>query len=232
MARNGGIVTRIGRWAKRGALGLLAAVALYIVAGLIGSLLPANPRAAPPADAITIHISDNGIHTGLILPTRHDLADWSDLVRPEDLPDPRNASEHLLFGWGDRVFYVETPTWWDLRPGTALAALFGSEGALLHIDHVAAPRPGDSIRPIVVSPAQYRAIAARIRRYFILGADGRPTPVRGYGATDVFYEATGRYSAFDTCNEWTGSVLREAGVRVGRWTPFSFGLMWWFPRED
>lgn len=228
MAEKRGIGRRIGRWAKRIALGLAAIAALYIIAGLIGSLLPAHPRAAPPADAITIYVSDNGIHTGLILPARHDLADWSDLVRPEDLPDQRNASEHLLFGWGDRVFYVETPTWWDLRPGTALAALFGSEGALLHVDHVAPPRSGDSIRPIVVSPTQYRAIAARIRRYFILGEDGRPTSVRGYGATDVFYEATGRYSAFDTCNEWTGSVLREAGVRVGRWTPFSFGLMWWF----
>lgn len=229
MTEKRGIARRIARWAAR--LGALigAILALYFVAGIIGSLLPANAEIAPADDSITIYISDNGIHTGLILPARHELADWGDLVRPEDLPHPRNASEHLLFGWGDRVFYVETPTWWDLRPKTALTALFGSEGALLHVDHVAPPRPGDSIRPITVTPAQYRAIAARIRRFFILGEDGRPTVIRGYGATDVFYEATGRYSAFDTCNEWTGSVLREAGVRVGRWTPFSFGLMWWFP---
>lgn len=228
MKEKRGIAHRIGRWAKRIALGLAAIVALYVMAGLVGSLLPANPRTAPADDAITIYISDNGIHTGLILPARHPLADWSDLVRPEHLADPRYASEHLLFGWGDRVFYMNTPTWADFRPSTALVALFGSEGALLHVEHFASPAPGESVRSVVVSPAQYRAIAERIRRYFVLGPDGRPTVVRGYGASDVFYEATGRYSAFDTCNEWTGSVLREAGVRVGRWTPFSFALMWWF----
>lgn len=231
MAEKRGIARGVARWAARiGAL-IGAILALYFIAGIVGSLLPANPRSAPAPDSITIHISDNGIHTGLILPARHELADWSDLVRPEDLADARRASDHLLFGWGDRAFYVETPSWWDLRPATAFNAIFGSDGALLHVDHIAPPSPGDSIRPIVVSPAQYRAIAARIRRFFILGEDGRPRPVRGYGATDVFYEAAGRYSAFDTCNEWTGSVLREADVRVGRWTPFSFGLMWWFPNS-
>lgn len=225
------IFTRLFTWAGRLGVLLVALGLLYGLAGIVGSLWPAHPRADPPPDAITIYISDNGIHTGLILPARHELADWSDLVRPRDLRDPALASDHLLFGWGDRAFYLETPTWGDVRPSTALNALWGSDSALIHVDHVVAPTPGDSIRPIVVSRAQFRAIAAAIREDFIVDLQGRPTPVPGYGATDVFYEAWGRYSAISTCNEWTGGILRDAGVRVGKWTPFSFGLMWWFPGE-
>jgi hypothetical protein len=43
--------------------------------------------------------------------------------------------------------------------------------------------------------------------------------------SDVFYEGDGGYNAFYTCNEWAGAALREAGVRVGAWTPFSQSVM-------
>lgn len=212
----------------RALLALLLLVAAYIAAGVGGSLIPVNSDRAGSARDITIHVHDNGIHTGIVLPAAHRLADWSDLVRPGDLPDPRRAGDHLLFGWGDRDFYLETPSWGDLTPGTAVAALFGSEASLLHVDHIAPPEPGPSMRPVRVSERQYLAIAAAIRARFALDAAGRAQPVRGYGRTDVFYAAKGTYSLYFTCNEWTGSVLREAGVRIGAWTPFSFGVMWWF----
>lgn len=231
MERLQAILRRIFTWAGRLGVLLLILVLLYGIAGVAGSLWPANPRTNPPADAITIYVSDNGIHTGLILPARSDLADFSDLVRDRDIAVPARASDHLLFGWGDRAFYLETPTWGELRPGTALNALFGSDATLLHVDHVAPPVPGESIRPITVTREQFRAIATAIREDFVTDLQGRAQPVRGsgYGETDVFYEAWGRYSAYRTCNEWTGRILRDAGVRVGKWTPFSFGLMWWFP---
>ena len=44
----------------------------------------------------------------------------------------------------------------------------------------------------------------------------------------MFYEAVGPYSAFYTCNSWTGRALREAGVKTGLWTPLSQSIMWRF----
>lgn len=217
-----------GKWLGRLFLALFAIIALYVLAGIGGSLIPANDDWEEPESGITIYIHDNGIHAGLILPRANSIADWSDLVRPEDLPDPRDASEWLLFGWGDRVFYVETPTWWDLRPQTAVIALFGSEASLVHVDHIPSFAPADTIRAITVTPDQYARIAETIRAQFALDTEGRAQPVRGYGAYDVFYEAHDRYSAIQTCNEWTGRILRDAGVRVGIWTPFNFGVMRWF----
>ncbi|MBC2778812.1 TIGR02117 family protein [Parasphingopyxis marina] len=211
----------------RNLLRLGAIIALYILAGIGGSLIPANADWEEPDTGILLYVHDNGIHTGLVLPRENAIADWSDLVRPEHLGDPRRASDHLLFGWGDRGFYLETPTWGDLKASTALAALIGSEGTLLHVDHIGTPRPGENLRPLRVAPEQYRRIASAIRARFALDAEGRSQPIAGYGANDVFYEAHGRYNALRTCNEWTGSVLRDAGVRMGAWTPFNFGVMRW-----
>ncbi|MFN2260053.1 MAG: TIGR02117 family protein [Parasphingopyxis sp.] len=216
------------RWLLRlfGLVGVL--IAVYLLAALGGSLIPANADREPPENGITIYLHDNGIHTGFILPRTNAIADWSDLVRPEHLPDPALASDHLLFGWGDRAFYLETPSWADLKPDIALLALIGSEASLLHVDHVGPPRPDKDTRALTVTPDEYRAIAEAIRADFALSDGGEPQPVRGYGSRDIFYEAEGRYTAFRTCNEWTGSILRDAGVRVGVWTPFSASVMRWF----
>lgn len=219
----------------RGTGRIVAAIGLaflvYCLAGIGGSLIPSNADWQAPDSGITIYVHDNGVHTGLVLPRRNSIADWGDLVRPEHLADPRYASTHLLFGWGDRTFYLETPRWGDLRPSTAVAALFGSEASLLHVDHIAAPRQADDLRAITVTPDQYRRVASAIRARFALDGAGRSRPVAGYGAADVFYEAHGRYNALRTCNEWTGSILRDAGIRVGAWTPFNFGVMRWFPSQ-
>ena len=210
-------------------LAILALIALlYPVAGIGGSLIPVNSDWQEPETGITIYVHDNGIHTGLVLPRRNDVADWSDLVRPEHLTDPRYASDHLLFGWGDRQFYLETPTWGDLRFSTAFAALFGSEASLVHVDHIATPNAADDLRAIRVTADQYREIASAIRAQFALDENGASQPAGSYGPADTFYAAHGRYTALRTCNEWTGAILRDAGIRIGAWTPFNSGVMRWF----
>lgn len=116
---------------------------------------------------------------------------------------------------GQRDFYLNTPTWWDVRPAPVLRAMLGSERVLVHVDVMNAPAAGAATRPVDLTPAQARALTAAIDASFAAGA--RPLP--GYGAWDRFYEGRGHYSALTTCNNWTGVVLRTAGVRVGRWTP-------------
>ena len=49
----------------------------------------------------------------------------------------------------------------------------------------------------------------------------------GYASYDTFYEARGRYTMANTCNQWTSDTLAAAGVRTGRWTPFAGGVMKW-----
>ena len=195
----------------------------YLAAGAIGGAIPRNAGWQEPADGITIYVATNGFHTGLVLPTRGGGVDWSPNVPPKDITDPRYAGRWLWFGWGERDFYLNTPSWHELSPGTAVHALTGSDRTLMHVDHLLEPW-GDA-RPIRLTPDQYRRLAAAIRASFD-PADHRP--IRGYDVADVFYPARGHYDAVRTCNWWTGRRLAAAGVRIGAWTPFSATVMQWF----
>jgi len=212
-------------WAA-GAIGaLVCALALYALTGLVGGAIPANGDWRPPAEGVRIYVESNGVHTGIVVPKVAEGVDWRPLVRPEHLADPRYGGHtHLSFGWGDRAFYLETPTWSEVKPATVLAAARRSEDTLVHVDHVPEPTPGVDVRAITLRPEEYRRLAAFIRRTFAEA----PRHYRGYGPYDVFYDAKGSYSLRRTCNAWTGEALRHAGVRVGAWTPFPVTVLNWF----
>ncbi len=216
---------RVALRAGQVAAALVLAVVLYVVAGLIGGLLPANPAWRAPAEGVTIYVESNGIHTDLVMPKVAAGVDWRDLARPRDLRDPRYARyDHVAIGWGDKAFFLQTQHWSDVRPGTAIAAASGSEATLLHIEHLPPPRRAADVRRLTLRPDEYRRLAAFIRASVAPG--GRHYP--GYDRNDAFLDARGRYSAVRTCNSWTGEALRAAGVRVGRWTPFPWTVLRWF----
>jgi uncharacterized protein (TIGR02117 family) len=205
-----------------------AVVVAYGIAGLVGGAFATNRAWAPAEAGVRIYVEDNGIHTSIIVPVVAQGLDWRDLVRPEDLREPRFAGHsHLSIGWGDRAFYMGTPRWADLRPTTVLRAAFGSEDTVLHVGHLAEPVGEAGVRSVVLRPDEYRRLVAFIRGSFATGPDGRAGSVPGYGRSDAFYAAHGRYSAIRTCNSWTGEALRHAGVRMGAWTPFSATVMAW-----
>jgi len=208
------------------ALGLAAALGCYGVAGLIGGAIPANRGWREPAAGVVIYVESNGIHTGLILPNVAAGVDWRGLAAASDLRNPAYAGvDHVAIGWGDKHFFLDTPTWWDVRPGTVAAAAIGSDETLIHVEHIPEPRvTGPDTRRIVLTSEQYRRLAAFVRRSF--AARGPHYP--GYFDYDAFYAARGHYDALTTCNSWTGAALRYAGVRVGLWTPFPATVMWWF----
>jgi uncharacterized protein (TIGR02117 family) len=195
---------------------------LYLAAGAIGGAVPRNWDWREPDDGITVYIATNGVHTGIVLPTRAAGVDWSPLVRPEHIRDPRYAGYWLWFGWGERDFYVATPTWRELSPRTVAHALVGSDRTLMHVDHIL--EPWADARPVRLTPEQYRRLATGIRDSFD-PTDRRP--IRGYDVADVFYPARGHYDAIRTCNWWTGRMLAQAGVRIGARTPFSATVMQW-----
>lgn len=215
------------RWHERRVIrwlcGVLAVPLLFLLCVLGGSLIPANRNAVPPAQGITIYVYTNGVHTGLVLPTVNALHDWRARVPASDLGDPRRAGQWLMFGWGERNFYLNTPTWAEVDPKIVLRAAIGSNATLMHVDHLQRVWRGPDLRPFLLTPAQYVALTKAIDADFAPGA-----AIKGYGADDLFYPGRGRYSVARMCNEWTGGKLRDVGVRVGIWTPASWSVMRWF----
>lgn len=205
---------------------ILALPMLYFVAALAGGLIPANAGWHEAGQGIRIFVRTNGVHTWLVVPRKAAGIDWTPLAPPEHIRDPRYAGNYVAFGYGNRDFYLNTPTWSDLSLRTALAAAFGRGSSLIHAEHERDSVPDEYQKPITLTPVQYQALAAHIRDSFALqGGQSQPLIGRGYGPADVFYEARGAYNGYRTCNEWTGEALRAAGVRIGIWTPFSASIM-------
>jgi uncharacterized protein (TIGR02117 family) len=211
-------------------LGALAALPLlYLLAALLLGTLPANRGWEEPREGVTLFLRTNGVHTWIVVPTVTSEMDWRPFAPGEHLKDPRwGVASHVALGYGNRTFYLETPTWGDLSMKNAFLAAFGRGRSLVHVDYTHDPRPDEYQRPLTVTRAQYRRLARHIAASFARGPDGRTVPVlgRGYTSSDMFYEGVGPYSAFYTCNSWTGEALRAAGVRMGVWTPLSQSLMW------
>jgi uncharacterized protein (TIGR02117 family) len=229
-ARTGLNLMRAARWAGTGLLLLFAG---YGAAGMAGGAIPSNAGWRPPESGVRIYVESNGIHTGLVLPMSAEGVDWRDLLRPEDVRDPRYAAySHVSIGWGERTFYLETPTWGDVRLKTVTAAAVGSDRTVMHVDHVPEPHIGagseGDLRAITLRPEEYRRLADFVHKSFKKEGGERPVHQYGYAVYDSFYDARGHYSAIATCNAWTGDALRHAGVRVGAWTPFPVTVLGWF----
>lgn len=208
---------------------LLAIPLLYFLAALILGLLPANSSWREARDGITIFVRTNGVHTWIMMPKVNQHFDWRPYAPPQHLADPLyGAGDHVAIGYGNRDFYLNTPTWADLTLRNAFAAFFGGGPTLLHVEHEHRPKPNEWQRPITLSEDEYGRLTRYISARFQLDSNGRPIPLigRAYNDWDMFYEANGGYSFVLTCNEWTGRALRSAGVRTGRWTPLEPGIMW------
>ena len=206
--------------------GVLIALLVYALAGWVGSSIPRNPGWEEPERGIEIMVETNGVHTAFVLPLVTPIKDWREDYPASDVRWSGRPYTHLSISWGEREVFLNTPTWWDLSPMTVLRiAGVGGDG-LLHVAHYVRPVPSEYARPLTLTPPQYARLVAAI---------GRSTPPHprtvhpGYGPQDVFYDAPGRYTAANTCNQWTSNMLSEAGVETGWWTPFAGGVMKWVP---
>lgn len=209
------------------ALGTVLVVTLFLLAAWIGSSIPRNPDWQEPETGVAILVHSNGVHTALILPAVTPARNWHDTFPLADIAAPARAYSHVSISWGEREVFLNTPTWWDLSPRTALRVVgLGGEG-LLHVAHYVRPAPDENTRVLHLRDSEYRRLVSAIETQLGPRWPGRRHP--GYGSQDVFYETGGRYTVVRTCNQWTSDMLAAAGVRTGRWTPLAGGVMKWLP---
>ncbi|MEO7540718.1 MAG: TIGR02117 family protein [Sphingomicrobium sp.] len=204
---------------------MAAIPALYLLAALLGSLIPVNAGWREPEQGITIYLVDNGIHSDLIMPVVAAGLDWRPLVPRRDFAAADPAARWIAFGSGEQRVYLETPRWQDIKPRTVWSGLTGGH-RVMHVEWVSSP--GYAVRQIRLRPQEYRRLWAAVRSDFARDSGGRPIHIGhpGYGPADAFYRATGKASAIRTCNSWVADRLRLAGVKTSLWPPFVQGLVW------
>jgi uncharacterized protein (TIGR02117 family) len=206
-------------------LAVAAIPALYLLAALIGSLAPVNRGWAEPDQGVTIYLASNGVHADIIMPAVAEGLDWRPFVPNANFAAPDPNARWIAFGSGEERVYLETPRWRDITPRTIWSALTGGK-RVMHVEWVSDPTY--AAREIRLRPEEYRRLWAAIRADFQLGANGRTKRIDhpGYGQSDAFYWATGKFHALKTCNTWAAGRLRIAGVETSLWPPFVQGLVW------
>ena len=212
-------------WARRALFAALAIPALYLLAALIGSLVPVNRGWEEAAQGTTIYLADNGIHADIVMPVKAQGLDWAPLFPRSHFAAAVPNARWIAFGSGEERVYLNTPTWSDLTPRTVSSALAGGR-QVMHVEYVS--DPAYAIREIRLRPEEYRRLWAAIRADFLLDRNGRIQRIDhpGYGCCDSFYRAPGKHSALRTCNTWAAKWLRLAGVETSLWPPFVQGLTW------
>ena len=167
-----------------------------------------------------IFLSTNGIHLDLIFPVNG--FDSAFLYHLNVTPKHR----YVAFGWGDKNFYTETPTWKDLTLKTTVLALFLKSDCLMHVTRYAYGRKDWT--EVLVTEKQFQDIKRYVVTTFKTNEGNRPIELenKGYSYMDDFYEANGSYTLFNTCNTWVNTGLKQNGVKACLWTPFDFGLIY------
>jgi uncharacterized protein (TIGR02117 family) len=203
--------------------------ALYLLAAVVGSLVPVNRGWTEPRHGTTIYIADNGVHADIIMPVEAQGLDWRQLIPVGDFAAADPSVRWIAFGSGEKRVYLDTPTWWDITPRTLWSAVAGGR-RVMHVEYVR--DPGYAAREIRLRPEEYRRLWTAIRADFTLDARGRPQRIdhRGYGCCDAFYKAAGKANAIRTCNVGAAGWLRLAGIETSAWPPFVHGLTWRYRR--
>ncbi len=218
-------VKSILKWLVRASCAAAVLLALFLISAWVGAAIPRNSGWQEPEHGITIMVETNGIHTALVLPLVTPQKDWRTNFPASDLPGPHRDYTHVSISWGEREVFLNTPEWTDLSPATALRVVTVGGDGLLHVAHYVRPAPGPDHRNLRISTRQYARLVRNIEAD--LPPAGPRKVYRGYTDYDVFYDAPGRYTLGNTCNQWTSDTLADAGIKTGWWTPFAGGVMQW-----
>ena len=176
---------------------------------------------------VPIYIKTSPVHTDLILPVKTELKDWSKSILYKYTRTGDTAFNYIAFGWGDKGFYLETPTWADLKASTAFKAAFWLSSTAVHTTYLKKVKESKTCVKLELSNEQYQRLITFIESSLQTTTAGQPvaiTNAKPYGDHDAFYEAKGKYSLFHTCNTWANNALKSCGQKACWWTPFSNGI--------
>ncbi|WP_394363582.1 TIGR02117 family protein [Chryseobacterium taihuense] len=205
-------------------------VGIILIYALLGYLLPfieVSEKDDGEAKEIPIYIYTNGVHTDIVMPVKNDIHDWSSKIPFSDTKSAKTDYQFVGIGWGDKGFYLDTPTWADLKFSTAFKAAFWLSESAMHCSFYQKMTEADDCKKIMISRSQYRKLIDFVDKKFDKDDQGNyiliPTNAV-YGDNDAFYDAKGRYSFLNTCNTWANDALKAAGQKAAFWTPSDYGI--------
>jgi uncharacterized protein (TIGR02117 family) len=221
------LLKRLVKYASYSILFLISFILIYLLSAFCLSRVTVDKEEGS-TDDMAVYIKTNGIHTDIVVPLKNEMYDWSKEVRFSNTHLTDTAAVHwLAMGWGDKGFYLETPTWNDLKFSTAFKAAFALSTATIHATFYSSLAEDESCKKIRISTQQYQRLVQYLHKSFQQDDLGHLLPIltnANYNNADAFYEATGHYSMFKTCNSWANAALKSCGQKACLWTAFDTGI--------
>jgi len=207
---------------------LLGFILLYLLAAYILSRVSVNNNKISKTTDAEIYILTNGVHTDIVMSIKSNEMDWSKAVKFENTVSKDTLMKYVAFGWGDKGFYLETPTWSDLKVRVAFKAMFYLGKSAMHTTFYKEMNESKTCVKIKISSDNYKKLNEYIRASFQTDANGGVIHIKGhnYGDNDAFYEAKRVYGLFYTCNTWVNNGLKACGQKACLWTPFDKGIFY------
>ena len=206
---------------------IIGLVAIYVVFALLIPYIEIPKKPVTEPENIDIYLLTNGVHSDLVVPVKSAEFDWSKEIPFENTLSKRTDFKYLSIGWGDKGFYLDTPTWAELKVSTALKAAFWLGESAMHCTFYDEIKVGKDCKKITLTKPQYQELIAFIREKFDRDQNGKPILIKTdavYGKDDAFYEAKGSYNFTETCNTWTNDGLKVAGQKAALWTATDRGI--------
>lgn len=193
-------------------------IVLYLLTAWICSNISTRPDNLMGDKLYEVYAASNGVHTDVIIPI--ELLDDS-FKSLEYKINPK----YIGFGWGDKGFYLHTPTWEDLSFSIAVSAIFLESPTAMHVTEY--PETKNDWKKVEIDNFQLKDLLNFIQDSFRLNSERRFMKITSYsyGNNDTFYEAKGSYSCLRTCNTWTNEAMKKASVTTAIWTPFDWGVL-------
>lgn len=207
------------------AIFILSLFAYLLIVTLL-SFVSVNEDVTVNQEEIPIYILTNGVHTDIVLPIKNEHHNWSTQLKFEHTKSKDTTYQYVALGWGDKGFYLETPTWADLKASTAIKAASGLSSTAMHVTFYKHLKENQSCKKLQISLENYKKLVAFIKETFQTksGEFLKIETNAVYGKHDVFYEANGSYSLFYTCNSWANQALKAANQKAALWTISDSGI--------
>lgn len=207
---------RAGRWGLSFTLGATVLLAL-------GYFTPRRVKPSSDACAVTIYVSGDRFHTSVTVPVKTANFNWYQQLNRADLGQKQQSNGgYLNFSWGDRRFYLTTPSLQELKLSTTLRALFLPTDTVMYVQGTS-QRPQSlgsyQVQSVRLSHSGYEQLTTHLAKSFARGTNALPVLLeQNPYETGTFYAGTGRYGFWQTCNDWLAQGLRVAEVQTPLWS--------------
>lgn len=180
----------------------------------------------------SICIINDGMHINIVIPVKNDLVNWEEFINISDLGKDAIANyKYLTFGWGDRDFYIQTPTLAEFNLITASKALFLPTPSTILVQGFSEIPRYQETKCVKVTQTDYLQLIQFIQKTFQLNSQNEPIRIaNGHSSNSGFYAANGNYSIGKTCNNWVAEALKKANVDTPLWAGLSSAVMLHFKR--